>query len=70
MLRECPSIFSAEGDATLHDSYSDTTLFVSTVQKQVWERWHHFLFSRNGATDIQPNVHLPVRQSPNLCSFK
>jgi hypothetical protein len=35
MLRECPSIFSAEGDATLHDPYSDTTLFVSTVQKQV-----------------------------------
>jgi hypothetical protein len=35
MLRECPSIFSAEGDATLHDPYSDTTFFVSTVQKQM-----------------------------------
>jgi len=66
MLRECPSIFSAECDATLHDSCLDRTFFVSSVQKQVLERWHHFLFSRNGASDIHSNVHLPIRQNPNL----
>jgi hypothetical protein len=33
MLRECPSIFSAEGDSTLNDSYSETTFFVPTAQK-------------------------------------
>jgi hypothetical protein len=69
MLRECPSIFSAEGDATLHDSCLDTTFFVLSVQKQVWQRWQHFLFSRSGATDIQSNVHLPVRQNPNLSTI-
>ncbi len=35
----------------------------------MWERWHHFLFSRNGATDIQSNVHLPVGQNPNLSTI-
>ncbi len=35
----------------------------------MWERWHHFLFSRNGATDIQSNMHLPVRQNPNLLTI-
>jgi hypothetical protein len=69
-LRECLSIFSAEGDATLHDSYSDTTFFVATVQKEVWERWHHDLLStRIGAADIQSNVHLPVRQNLNLSTL-
>ncbi len=34
MLRECPSIFSAEGDATLHDSCLDTTVLISSVQNR------------------------------------
>jgi hypothetical protein len=34
MLRECPSIFSAEGDVTLPDSCLDTTLFVPSVQNR------------------------------------
>ena len=34
MLRECPSIFSAECDATLHDSCLDRTFFVSSVQNR------------------------------------
>ncbi len=68
MLKEFPSIFSVEGDATLHDSCLDTTFFVSSVQNRCG-RDRFFLFSRNGSTDIQSyrtlcvqsNMHLPIK---------
>jgi hypothetical protein len=34
MLRECPSIFSEEGDATFHDSYLEAAFFVSSIQNR------------------------------------
>jgi hypothetical protein len=34
MLRECPSIFSAKGDATLHDSYLEATFFASSIENR------------------------------------